>query len=131
MAEAAPTPADWLEFLIDSARYGDTEDVRTALKEGAEVDGTDDGGRTGETAAAAPRAAAPGTLTRAPAQGLGWPHHGFHGRAAAALLAPLSCCALHRCALHRCAPHRWLRRAAAHVRRQRCIWPRPTATWTS
>lgn len=35
------------EFLIDSARYGDTEDVETALKEGAKVDSTDDGGRTG------------------------------------------------------------------------------------
>jgi hypothetical protein len=35
------------EFLIDSARYGDTEDVEMALKEGGKVDSTDEGGRTG------------------------------------------------------------------------------------
>jgi len=47
MEEAPPTPEELLEFLIDSARYGDTDDVRTALKEGVAVDGTDGSGRTG------------------------------------------------------------------------------------
>lgn len=42
------TPAELLEFLIDSARYGDTEDVVLAIKERVQVDGTDDAGRTGE-----------------------------------------------------------------------------------
>lgn len=44
----APTADEWLEFLIDSARYGDTEDVKQALQEGqVPVDATDSGGRTG------------------------------------------------------------------------------------
>lgn len=38
---------DLLEFLIDSARYGDTDDVKTALTQNAPVDGQDDSGRTG------------------------------------------------------------------------------------
>lgn len=44
---ATPTAAEWLEFLIDSARYGDTDDVRTAIKEGVDVDGVDESQRTG------------------------------------------------------------------------------------
>jgi hypothetical protein len=44
-----PTPAQVLEFLVDSARYGDTDDVRMALaRYSAPVNGTDEDGRTGE-----------------------------------------------------------------------------------
>jgi hypothetical protein len=50
---ATATPEEWLEFLIDSARYGDTDDVRTAIKEGVVVDGTDSSGRTGACAGGA------------------------------------------------------------------------------
>lgn len=39
-----------IEFLIDSARYGDTEDVALAIKEGVNVDATDGSGRTGTAA---------------------------------------------------------------------------------
>eukprot|EP00879_Flechtneria_rotunda_P005063 GHRR01005340.1.p1 GENE.GHRR01005340.1~~GHRR01005340.1.p1 ORF type:complete len:228 (+),score=102.66 GHRR01005340.1:210-893(+) len=35
-----------LDFLIDSARYGDTEDVDVAIKQGVAVDGQDESGRT-------------------------------------------------------------------------------------
>jgi hypothetical protein len=43
-----PTFAQVLEFLIDSARYGDTDDVKMALSQySAPVNGTDDDGRTG------------------------------------------------------------------------------------
>lgn len=45
MVEA--TAEELLEFLIDSARYGDTEDVALAIKEKVHVDGQDDVGRTG------------------------------------------------------------------------------------
>lgn len=45
MVEA--TPEELLEFLIDSARYGDTEDVELAIKEKVQVDGQDAAGRTG------------------------------------------------------------------------------------
>lgn len=38
---------DLLDFLIDSARYGDSEDVQTAIREGVAVDGQDAAGRTG------------------------------------------------------------------------------------
>ena len=41
------TPEELLDFLIDSARYGDTEDVILAIKEGVQVDGQDSTGRTG------------------------------------------------------------------------------------
>lgn len=40
-------PAELQEFLVDSARYGDTEDVRAALDHGAPVNGADEEGRTG------------------------------------------------------------------------------------
>lgn len=46
MVEASPEEV--LDFLIDSARYGDTEDVVVAIKEyKAAVDGQDSAGRTG------------------------------------------------------------------------------------
>lgn len=45
MVEA--TPEELLEFLIDSARYGDTEDVVLAIKDKVQVDGQDSAGRTG------------------------------------------------------------------------------------
>lgn len=49
MADDIPTPAQVLDFLIDSARYGDTDDVRMALVQySAPVNGTDEDGRTGE-----------------------------------------------------------------------------------
>lgn len=48
MAEAQPTPEELLEFYLDSARYGDTDDVKLALKEGVPVDGVDAAGRTGK-----------------------------------------------------------------------------------
>jgi hypothetical protein len=44
-----PSAEQVLEFLIDSARYGDTDDVRMALSQySAPVNGTDEDGRTGE-----------------------------------------------------------------------------------
>lgn len=45
MVEA--TPEELLEFLIDSARYGDTEDVELAIREEVQIDGQDSAGRTG------------------------------------------------------------------------------------
>ena len=39
--------AELIEFMIDSARYGDTEDVVLALKEQAPVNSQDEQGRTG------------------------------------------------------------------------------------
>jgi hypothetical protein len=47
--EPPPTPAQVLEFLIDSARYGDTDDVKMVLQPpySAPVNGTDEEGRTG------------------------------------------------------------------------------------
>lgn len=44
---AAPSAEELLEFLIDSARYGDTEDVVAAIVQGVAVDGVDESGRTG------------------------------------------------------------------------------------
>lgn len=44
---ATATAEELLEFLIDSARYGDTDDVRIALQEKVAVDGQDSAGRTG------------------------------------------------------------------------------------
>lgn len=44
---APPTQEELLDFLIDSARYGDTDDVRKALELGAAVNGVDVAGRTG------------------------------------------------------------------------------------
>lgn len=41
------TPEEWAEFLIDSARYGDLDDVNAALAEKVPVDVADDRGRTG------------------------------------------------------------------------------------
>lgn len=41
------TPEELLEFLIDSARYGDTEDVELAIREKVQIDGQDSAGRTG------------------------------------------------------------------------------------
>jgi hypothetical protein len=43
----APPNAELEEFLRDSARYGDTDDVRTAIKEGVAVDAVDEDGRSG------------------------------------------------------------------------------------
>lgn len=40
------TEQDLIDFFIDSARYGDTEDVRVALKEGVKLDAVDEAGRT-------------------------------------------------------------------------------------
>lgn len=48
------TPEELLEFLIDSARYGDTEDVELAIKEKVQVDGQDAAGRTGRCGGAPP-----------------------------------------------------------------------------
>jgi hypothetical protein len=48
MVEA--TPEELLEFLIDSARYGDTEDVELAIREKVQIDGQDSAGRTGVNA---------------------------------------------------------------------------------
>jgi hypothetical protein len=41
------SPEELLEFLIDSARYGDTDDVKVAIQENVAVDGQDSAGRTG------------------------------------------------------------------------------------
>ena len=35
------------ELLRDGARFGDLDDVREALSQGADVDSADDGGKTG------------------------------------------------------------------------------------
>jgi hypothetical protein len=42
------TTEELLEFLIDSARYGDTDDVKVAIQEKVAVDGQDSNGRTGK-----------------------------------------------------------------------------------
>jgi hypothetical protein len=42
------TAEELLEFLIDSARYGDTDDVKVAIQEKVAVDGQDSNGRTGK-----------------------------------------------------------------------------------
>jgi hypothetical protein len=44
---ASEEQQELIDFLIDSARYGDTDDVVAALKEGVGVDAVDDQGRTG------------------------------------------------------------------------------------
>lgn len=48
---ASASPEELLEFLIDSARYGDAEDVAAALAEHrVQLDGMDSAGRTGACA---------------------------------------------------------------------------------
>lgn len=44
----APSYADLVELLIDGARFGDAEDVQSALDQGADINSQDDQGRTGE-----------------------------------------------------------------------------------
>lgn len=51
---ASATAEELLEFLIDSARYGDTEDVKLAIQEKVAVDGQDSAGRTGAVLGASP-----------------------------------------------------------------------------
>ena len=41
--------AGMIEVLVDGARYGDLEDVQSALQSGVLVDSVDDFGRTGTT----------------------------------------------------------------------------------
>lgn len=43
----APEYDELVELLIDGARYGDGEDVQTAIDQGANINGQDDQGRTG------------------------------------------------------------------------------------
>ena len=49
---AAASPEELAELLIDGARYGDMEDVETALAQNAAVDSVDSQGRTGAKATA-------------------------------------------------------------------------------
>ena len=42
-----PSREELTEFLIDSARYGDTEDVQQALELKADVNARDEVGKTG------------------------------------------------------------------------------------
>lgn len=39
---------DMIEVLVDGARYGDLEDVQSALQHGVKVDSADSAGRTGD-----------------------------------------------------------------------------------
>lgn len=41
--------SELIELLIDGARYGDMDDVSSALSQGVPVDSRDEHGRTGET----------------------------------------------------------------------------------
>lgn len=43
----APEYAELVELLIDGARYGDEEDVHTALEHQVDVNAQDEQGRTG------------------------------------------------------------------------------------
>jgi hypothetical protein len=48
----AACQAELVEFFVDSARYGDQDDVLAALAQGVPVDAADgDGGRTGASCA--------------------------------------------------------------------------------
>ena len=44
----APVTGEDTELLLDGARYGDVEDVQSALEQRVSADATDDSGRTGE-----------------------------------------------------------------------------------
>ena len=41
--------AGMIEVLVDGARYGDMDDVQSALQHSVDVNATDSSGRTGET----------------------------------------------------------------------------------
>lgn len=43
----APEYAELVEVLVDSARYGDLEDVHAAIEHGVDVNAQDEQGRTG------------------------------------------------------------------------------------
>ena len=56
MVQAVNTP-ELAELLIEGARYGDLEDVKQALEQGAHIDCTDEQGRTGMGTASCAEAA--------------------------------------------------------------------------
>jgi hypothetical protein len=43
----APQYSELLALLVDGARYGDAEDVQSALDQGVDVNSQDEQGRTG------------------------------------------------------------------------------------
>lgn len=56
-----PDPQELVELLVDGARYGDVEDVDTALQHNVDINGKDEGGRTG--ASFSTRASCPSHLS--------------------------------------------------------------------
>lgn len=44
----APQYSDIVDLLIEGARYGDDEDVDSAIEQGADVNAQDEQGRTGK-----------------------------------------------------------------------------------
>lgn len=120
---APPTQEELLDFLIDSARYGDTDDVKKALEMGAAVNGVDVGGRTGARVSSGDSARAQKAARRRPPSA-----------AIAAAIAPGS--AIHTCRASRFTHENkrlaFTRPHTTHEQnKQRCTWRRPMATRTS